>query len=109
MSVDDIVSAYGAAWLEPAEEQRRQLLARAWAEDGTYTDPIRHVEGRDALNQTIAAFQQRRPGERIVLTSGVDHHHGVVRFAWAWCHLLSRKRDSLRLTLSTRVKQESTR
>ena len=57
MSVDEIVSAYGAAWLEPAEEQRCQLLAQAWAEDGTYTDPIRHVEGRDALSQTIAAFQ----------------------------------------------------
>jgi hypothetical protein len=84
MSVDEIVSAYGAAWLEPDEEQRRQLLARAWAEDGMYTDPLRHVESRDALSQTIAAFQQRRPGERIVLTSGVDHHHGMVRFAWKW-------------------------
>ena len=84
MSIDEIVSAYGAAWLERAEEQRRQLLALAWAEDGIYTDPTRHVVGRDALNQAIAAFQQRRPGERIALTSGVDHHHGVVRFAWAW-------------------------
>ena len=84
MSVDEIVSTYGAAWLEPDEEQRRQLLAQAWAEDGSYTDPLRHVKGREALSQAIAAFQQRRPGERIILTSGVDHHHGMVRFAWKW-------------------------
>lgn len=84
MSIDEIVSIYGAAWLEPDEEQRRQLLAQAWAEDGMYIDPLRHVVGRDALSQTIAGFQQRRPGERIVLTSGVDHHHGMVRFAWTW-------------------------
>jgi hypothetical protein len=84
MSVDEIVSIYGAAWLEPDEDQRRQLLAQAWADDGTYTDPLRHAEGRDALNQAIAGFQQRRPGERITLTSGADHHHGMVRFAWKW-------------------------
>ena len=84
MSVNEIVQAYAAAWLELAEENRRELLARAWADDGTYTDPMRHLHGRDALNQTIANFQQQRPGNRIVVTSGVDHHHDMVRFGWTW-------------------------
>ena len=84
MSVDEIVQIYGAAWLEPDEDKRRQLLVQAWADDGTYTDPLRHLEGREALNRTIATFQRQRPGERIVLTSGVDHHHDMVRFAWQW-------------------------
>jgi hypothetical protein len=84
MSVDEVVQAYGQAWLELNDETRRQLLAQAWADDGIYTDPLRHLEGRDALNQAIAGFQQRRPGERIVLTSNADCHHDVLRFAWRW-------------------------
>jgi SnoaL-like protein len=84
MSVDEIVKTYGAAWLELDADRRHELLLQAWADDGTYTDPLQHLEGRDALNQRIAAFQRQRPGERIVLISGVDQHHDMVRFAWRW-------------------------
>jgi hypothetical protein len=84
MAAEETVQAYAAAWLEPAEDKRRELLTQAWADDGIYTDPMRHVVGRDALNQVIAAFQQRRPGERIVVTSGVDQHHSMLRFSWKW-------------------------
>jgi hypothetical protein len=84
MAANETVQAYAAAWLEPAEDKRRELLIQAWTDDGTYTDPMLHVVGRDALNQMITAFQQRRPGDRIVLTSGVDQHHSVLRFAWKW-------------------------
>src|SRR6476659_10008110 len=84
MATNETVQAYAAAWLEPAEDKRRELLIQAWTDDGTYTDPMLHVEGRDALNQMITAFQQRRPGDRIVLTSGVDQHHSVLRFGWKW-------------------------
>jgi hypothetical protein len=84
MSPDETVQAYVAAWVEPAEQKRHQLLTEAWADDGTYTDPLLHVEGRDALNRMIGTFQLRWPGERIVLTSGIDQHHGMLRFAWTW-------------------------
>src|SRR5262245_29534871 len=84
MSAEAIVKAYGEAWLEPAADKRHALLEQAWADGGTYTDPLRHLEGRDALSQTIATFQQQRPGDRIVLTSGVDQHHDMLRFTWRW-------------------------
>lgn len=81
-SVEEIVRAYGAAWNEPDIERRRQLLETAWAEGGVYTDPTAHVEGRAALLTHIAGFHAQMPGARLSLTSGVDEHHGRVRFTW---------------------------
>ena len=78
----EVIEAYAAAWNEAEEAGRRRLLERSWADDGTYTDPTAHVEGREALARHIAGLQQRVPGARIFLTSGVDEHHGVLRFTW---------------------------
>ena len=81
-STQQIVEAYGAAWNETDEAKRRGLLEKAWADDGVYTDPQSHVEGRDALLTLIAAFQSHAAGARIVPTSAADEHHGKLRFTW---------------------------
>src|SRR3954454_15360702 len=78
----EIVAAYGAAWNEPDAGKRRTLLERAWADDGTYTDPVADGAGRDALMEIIDGFHKQSPGASIVLTSGVDQHHNKIRFAW---------------------------
>ena len=82
MTTQQIAEAYGAAWNETNESKRRALLEQSWADGGVYTDPQSHVEGREALLALIAGFQQQAPGARIVATSGVDSHHGKLRFTW---------------------------
>src|SRR5262249_44708265 len=81
--VQEIVAAYAAAWNEPDTAARRRALDRAWAEGGIYSDPTACVEGRDALGRDIGGFHAQMPGARILLTSGVDAHHGAIRFTWA--------------------------
>jgi hypothetical protein len=78
-----VIAAYGEAWREPDEAKRRALLERAWADDGTYCDPVADVKGRDAVLAMIAAFREQQPGASIDLTSGLDQHHDRVRFSWA--------------------------
>src|SRR5271156_6309744 len=80
--IDEIVSAYGAAWADVDDAQRRRLLEIAWSEDGVYQDPTADISGREALAQHIAGFRKRLPGSTIVITSGVDHHHGKFHFLW---------------------------
>jgi|1185.fasta_scaffold03675_3 hypothetical protein len=85
MAIDtaaEVVAAYGAAWDEQDEQARRALLERAWTDDGTYTDPTAHAEGREGLVAHIGGFHARMPGFRIVIASGVDGHGGCLRFAW---------------------------
>ena len=83
LSVDEAVATYGAAWNETDEEKRRELLTRSFAETGTYVDPTGAADSREALVAHIGGFHQMMPGHTIDMTSGVDVHGEVFRFAWA--------------------------
>ena len=78
-----MVQSYVAAWTAVDEQMRRDLLERSFAADGTYTDPLRHLAGRDALLAHLSEVHARFPGQAVSLTSAVDEHHGHVRFAFA--------------------------
>jgi hypothetical protein len=82
MSTQEVVQAYMEAWNETDEGKRRVLLDKAWADNGTYTDPMQHAEGRDELIGLISQFQQQMPGASIVMASLIDEHHDRLRFQW---------------------------
>ena len=79
---EHVVAGYIAAWSEPDDTARDALLARVWADDGTYTDPTVALTGRAALNAHIGGFLAGNPGARFTLDRPYDHHHGHVRFYW---------------------------
>jgi hypothetical protein len=83
MDAQHIVDTYGAAWNETDPVKRRALLDEAWADHGTYLDPMGSADGRDALVTHISGFHEMMPGNRIDATSAVDVHGSVFRFAWA--------------------------
>ena len=83
MDAAGVVAAYGAAWNETDESARRKLLDDAWSDDGVYCDPTVELPGRHALLEHISGFQQSFPGARIENTSGVEDHHGWLRFRWS--------------------------
>jgi hypothetical protein len=82
MTLEALIAAYCAAWDEPDRVRRERILKDVWAEDGTYTDPSVHAVGRTALADHIGKVTARYPGSHIVVTSVVDTHHGLLRFAW---------------------------
>ena len=86
MGVDEVVTAYGAAWNEPDPQARRELLLQAWTDEGIYTDPTASADGRDALIEHISGFQAAMPGHTIETTSGIDAHGDFFRFAWQMRH-----------------------
>ena len=75
---------YIEAWREPDAQKRERLLETAWAENGTYTDPTAHVDGRKALTAHIEGFLTNPmfKGYSIVMASEIDIHHHVFRFEW---------------------------
>jgi hypothetical protein len=78
-----ILIAYVAAWNEADEEKRRTLLETCWAEHGIYSDPTTQVSGREALVQHLGKLIEKFADQRVLLTSGIDEHHGLLRFTWA--------------------------
>lgn len=81
-AAEAIVTGYCDAWNEPDAARRRRLLERIWAPWATYTDPTVELTGIDELVDHISRVLDRYPGSRIVRTSAVDIHHGVLRFSW---------------------------
>jgi hypothetical protein len=77
-----LIKAYCAAWSEPHAARRLHLLEQVWAADGRYTDPGADVTGIGALSAHIGKTLERYPGARVITTSRVDSHHGLLRFTW---------------------------
>jgi len=82
-TANETVANYIAAWNETDPARRREIVARAWTEDGSYLDAHRGGTGHAEIDAMIAAVQERLPGYRVRLSSGIEAHHGRVRFSWA--------------------------
>jgi hypothetical protein len=76
------IETYLAMWNEPDPARRADYIEQAWAEDGSYVDPLLEAEGHSALSEMVASVHAQYPGHRFHRTSGVDIHHDQVRFGW---------------------------
>ena len=81
-TINAVVDTYIASWNEGDEARRRALVARAFADDARYLDPLMAGEGTDGITAMIGAAQTQFPGHRFELAFGPDAHNDVVRFAW---------------------------
>ncbi len=81
-NANDVVVRYLAAWNEPEPGRRRELVAKAWIDDGSYVDGAREGRGHDGLATMIATAQAHFPGYRLRLASGIETHHEYLRFSW---------------------------
>jgi hypothetical protein len=80
--MQEIIERYIAAWNEADPGRRRSLIDAVWAADGSYTDPLADVRGREAIDAVIAAAQQQFPGLEFSLGGPVDANHQQARFSW---------------------------
>ncbi len=62
---------------------RRELITRAWTEDGSLTDPPVAGRGHDGLADVADTLHAVYPAHTFSRTSAVDAHHGRLRFTWA--------------------------
>ena len=79
--IRNAIATYVAAWNEHDPERRARLIAEACAEDLRIVAPGLLVRGRAELEALIADFHRRRAGDRGRLSSEVEVHGGVFRFA----------------------------
>jgi SnoaL-like domain len=84
--MDDVITrtvdTYFDMWNEPDADKRAEHIARAWAEDARYVDPLLEATGHEELGSMVAAVHAQYPGHRFSRVSRIDAHHDQVRFAW---------------------------
>lgn len=78
------IQNYFKAWNTNDAAERAELLKTAWSESGIYTDPMAHVEGRQALIDHIGTTlsSPQFQGASLKPGSDIDIHHQVFRFQW---------------------------
>jgi uncharacterized protein with LGFP repeats len=80
---DVVVETYVATWNETDAGKRRAGIARAWADAGSYRDPVMASDGHAGVDAMLAGVQARFPGFVLKRTSKVDQHNNHLRFAWS--------------------------
>jgi hypothetical protein len=82
----DLIDRYLACWNETDSTTRREMIAKTWADDADYVDPLVEVQGHDAIDAAIAATQSQFPGHVFTLAGPIATHHDVARFSWELGH-----------------------
>jgi hypothetical protein len=82
-AVNNTIVSYLGAWNETDPARRHTLVAQTWTEAGLYQDAHRAGTGHDEISAMIGTTQERFPGYRFRLVSGIEDHHGKLRFSWA--------------------------
>ncbi|WKU47776.1 nuclear transport factor 2 family protein [Streptomyces sp. VNUA116] len=76
------VARYFEAWNATGAEELAKAVAAAWAEGGSYTDPLADVRGHEGVAAVIAAAHEQFPGFEFRRAGTVEGHHDVARFRW---------------------------
>jgi len=80
--MQEAVQIYLRAWNERDETKRQALLARVYAQDAVYTDPLVSVTSLHELSAVIGHVQKEYPDLEISAGSRFDAHHVQARFDW---------------------------
>jgi hypothetical protein len=79
----DVADRYIALWNETNAEVRKLLLAKHWADDATYVDPMMAGKGTAEIDGLIGGVRTRFPDFAFRLISKPDGYGDHVRFSWA--------------------------
>jgi len=80
---DETMKVYFAAFAEPDRARRKVLLLQCLTEDAEILGPGKVFKGHESISDKIDGFHSRRPGERLVLASGLYIFRNIARFGVA--------------------------
>ena len=80
--LEDLIDSYIAVWNETDPGARRALVARTWAADACYLDPMMAGKGHGGIDAMIGAAQGQFPGLTFSRRGALDAFGDNVRFSW---------------------------
>ena len=80
---NEIARLYIDSWNATDSAERRALIARLWADDGHYADPMMSADSAAGIDTMIGAVQQQFAGYRFAPFGNVESHGSHLRFSWA--------------------------
>jgi hypothetical protein len=81
-ALETTVDTWLAAYCEPDESRRAELVAQVWAPDGELVDPPLAGAGHETIAALAGAVLGQFPGHTFQRTSPIDAHHAYARYGW---------------------------
>jgi hypothetical protein len=81
--ITTVVDKHLAGYCEPDPDVRNELIAAAWAEEGSLIDPPFDGTGRDGIAAMADVVLTHYAGHTFRRTTEVDTHHQFGRYGWA--------------------------
>ena len=82
IDVTTTVDRYLEAYNERDAERRSELITSVWADDAQLIDPPLAAKGHAEIGGLAQAMHEHYAGHSFRRTSGIDEHHGQLRYAW---------------------------
>jgi hypothetical protein len=80
--VTAVVDGYLDAYNERDRARREERIAQVWAGDGALIDPPLTGEGHGGISDLAEAMHAHYAGHTFRRVTGIDVHHGHLRYAW---------------------------
>ena len=81
-TLSELIDDYLAAYCEPDRARRAELVRRVWATQAKLVDPPLTAQGHAEIAAQADALLGQFPDHRFRRSSGIDAHHGQVRYSW---------------------------
>lgn len=78
----DLAAVYIATWNETDTARRDAMIAKVFAVDVEYRDPVMQGDGHAGMAALIASVQERFPGFRFKLNGEASGFADRLRFSW---------------------------
>ena len=82
VDLESTIDRHLAGYCEPEADRRLELLASAWAEEGTLVDPPFDGTGPVAIAALVDTVLEHYAGHTFRRTTAVDVHHSYARYGW---------------------------
>jgi hypothetical protein len=77
-----LVDTYFEMWQTTDVDQRADLVAKTFSDDGRHVDQHADASGHAGLAEMIAGVHDGFPGFQMARTSGIDRFGDQLRFTW---------------------------
>lgn len=77
-----LIDTHLAGYCEPDPARRAELIATAWATDGSLIDPPFDGTGHEAIAAMVDGVLAHYPDHTFRRTTAIDAHHAFARYGW---------------------------
>jgi len=85
-TLETLIDRHLAAYCDADAGRRADAIRAAWNPEGRLVDPPLEARGHQGIADQVATLLSHYPQHRFERSTGIDAHHGFLRYGWKLCN-----------------------